>query len=464
MSDKQRTIKNPVSLKGRGLHTGVEVEITFKPAPEDFGYKFKRIDLEGQPVIPAIVENVINTARSTVVEDNGVRVGTIEHVLSAVYGLQIDNILIEINAAETPILDGSAMPFVQAIYEAGIVEQNADKDYFVVKNNIIYTDEQNDIELMLIPDEDFSMNVMIDYNSEVLGNQYAILNSLKDYPTEIAGCRTFVFLRELEPLLKHNLIKGGDLDNAIVIVDRKVTQEELDRLADLFHKPRVTVKAQGVLNNIDLKYSNECARHKLLDLLGDLSLFGFPIKGKVLASRPGHQANVEFARIIKREMKKNKTQSALPNYDIYAPPIMDINQIMKLLPHRPPFLLIDKILEINDNQCIGLKNVTMNEPFFVGHFPEEPVMPGVLLIEAMAQVGGILVLHPLPDPEKYSTYFLKIENVKWRRKVVPGDTVIFKVKLTAPIRRGIANIVAQAFVGQNLVAEGEMMAQIVKNK
>lgn len=464
MAEKQRTIKNQASIKGKGLHTGIEVELVFKPAPENHGYKFKRVDIEGQPIVNAVVENVVDTARSTVIEENGVRIGTVEHVLSALSGLKINNVLVEINAPETPIMDGTAMPFVQVLKEAEVVEQNADIEYFVVQNNIIYTDEENNIEIMVIPDDEFSVNVMIDYNSEVLGNQYAMLNTLDDYEEEIASCRTFVFLRDLEPLLKHNLIKGGDLDNAIVIVERKVTQEELDRLADLFNKPRVRVKSQGVLNNIDLKFSNEPARHKLLDIIGDLALVGTPIKGKILASRPGHHANVEFARLIKREMKRLRSKNTAPVYDIYAPPLMDINRIKQLLPHRPPFLLVDKILEIKENEIVGLKNITMNEPFFVGHFPEEPVMPGVLIIEAMAQVGGILVLNSLSEPERYSTYFLKIDNIKFRRKVVPGDTVIFKLKMISPIRRGVANMRGQAFVGPNVVTEGEFMAQIIKNK
>ncbi|PID89766.1 MAG: UDP-3-O-[3-hydroxymyristoyl] N-acetylglucosamine deacetylase [Bacteroidia bacterium] len=465
MSDKQRTIQNPVSVKGKGLHTGIEVEVVFKPASENHGYQFKRVDLDEQPIVHAIVENVVDTARSTIIEENGVRIGTVEHILSALHGLRIDNVLIEISGPETPIMDGSAKHYVEALTNAGIIEQNEDRQYFIPKHNITFTDEKNNIQLMLIPDEEFSINVMIDYNSDVLGNQYATLNSIDDYQKEISSCRTFVFLRDLEPLLKHNLIKGGDLDNAIVIVERKITQEELDRLADLFNKPRVKVKSQGVLNNIDLQFSNEPARHKLLDIMGDLALIGMPLKGKILATRPGHHANVEFARVIKKEIKKIKSKNVAPEYDVYAPSLMDINRIMQLLPHRPPFLLVDKVLEIKGNEeIVGVKNVTMNEPFFVGHFPEEPVMPGVLIIEAMAQVSGLMVLNTLPDPERYSTYFLKIDNIKFRRKVVPGDTIIFKVKMLAPIRRGITEMRGKAFVGPNVVAEGEFMAQIVKNK
>ncbi len=464
MAEKQKTIKKTVSVEGKGLHTGLDVKITFKPAPENHGYKFQRIDLENKPIIRAIVENVVDTARSTVIEENGARVGTVEHPLSALFGLGIDNVLMEINGPETPIMDGSAKHFVDALLEAGIEDQKAEKEFFVVKNNINYSDEEHGIELMTFPDENFSVNVMIDYNSEVLGNQYATLNSLAEYKTEIAPCRTFVFLRELEFLLKKNLIKGGDLDNAIVIIERKVTQEELDRLADLFNKPRVKVKSQGVLNNVDLQFSNEPARHKLLDLLGDLALIGTPIKGKILATRSGHASNVEFAKRIKRVIKKGRIKRGVPTYDPNVPPLFDVNQIQKFLPHRPPFLLVDKILEMNDTEIIGLKNVTMNETFFTGHFPGEPVMPGVLIIEAIAQVGGVLVLNTVSDPENYLTYFLKMDKVKFRRQVVPGDTLIFKCDLIDPIRRGIVNMRGQAYVGENIVTEGEFMAQITKVK
>lgn len=464
MAEKQKTIAKPVTVKGRGLHTGVEVELTYKPAPENFGYKFKRVDLENQPYISALVENVVETSRSTSLEENGARVNTVEHVLSALYGLQIDNAIIELNGPETPIMDGSARSYVEAILDAGIAEQKADKEFFVVKKNISYTDEENEIEIMTFPDDNLSVNVMIDYNSEVLGNQYATLSSLDEYKDEIATCRTFVFLRDLEILLKNNLIKGGDLENAIVIIEREVTQDELDRLADLFNKPRVQVKSQGVLNNLELQFSNEPARHKLLDLLGDIALIGMPIKGKILASRPGHSANVEFAKELRRVIKKGRSKTAAPTVDLNAPPVYDCIQIKNMLPHRPPFLLIDKIMELTDNDIIGLKNVTMNEPFFVGHFPDEPIMPGVLIVEAMAQTGGIFALSSVEDPENYITYFMKIDGVKFRRQVVPGDTLIFRLELLSPIRRGIVNMKGMAFVGEHIVTEGVFMAQVTKNK
>jgi UDP-3-O-[3-hydroxymyristoyl] N-acetylglucosamine deacetylase / 3-hydroxyacyl-[acyl-carrier-protein] dehydratase len=464
MAEKQKTISKPVSLTGIGLHTGLNVTITFNPAPENHGYVFQRVDMENKPTVKAIVDNVVDTSRSTVISENGARVGTVEHVLSAAYGLGVDNLLIQINAPETPILNGSAKPYVDAILEAGIVEQEANKDFYIVTNNISYSDEESGIQLMTFPDDNFSVNVMIDYNSSVLGNQYATLNSLNDYKTEVAPCKTFVFLRELEFLLKNNLIKGGSLDNAIVIIEKETTQEELDRLADIFNKPRVPVKARGILNENDLIFPNEPARHKLLDLLGDLALVGYPIKGKILATRPGHASNVEFAKNIKRVIKKAKSKNNAPLFDYNTPSLMTINQIKRLLPHRPPFLFVDKILKLDSQEVIGLKNVTMDEAFFVGHFPEEPVMPGVIIVEAMAQVGGILVLSTVPDPENYLTYFMKMDNVKFKRKVFPGDTLITKMELIAPIRRGIANMKGQAFVGEHLVAEGEFMAQIIKEK
>jgi len=465
MSEKQKTLGKAVSVKGKGLHTGLEVELTFKPAPINFGYKFQRTDLSDKPIIHAIADNVVDTSRSTVIGNKDVRVGTVEHVLSALYGLGVDNALIEITGPETPIMDGSAIAYANAILSAGIVEQEADKKFFVVKNNIGFSDEENGIELMTFPDEDFSVNVMIDYNSEVLNNQYASLSSLKEYKKEIAPCRTFVFFRELEILYKNNLIKGGDLDNAIVLVDKEVSKPELDRIADLFKQPHMEVDVElGVLNNLKLHFSNEPARHKLLDLLGDIALVGMPIKGKILATRPGHTSNTEFAKIIRQEIKKKSAKTYAPSYNPNTPPVFDVTQIMGFLPHRPPFLLVDKIIELSDTHVVGVKNVTMNEPFFVGHFPNEPVMPGVLIVEAMAQTGGMLVLNTVPDPANYLTFFLKIDKVKFRKQVVPGDTLIFKLELIEPIRRGIANMSAYAFVGDHLVAEGELMAQITKVK
>ena len=464
MSEKQKTIKNSITIQGKGLHTGVEVSLTFKPATVNHGYRFQRIDLENKPVIRAIVENVVDTSRSTILEENGAQIRTIEHILSALKGLEIDNVLIEVNAHEAPILDGSAKLIVNALLEAGIEEQKETKKYFKIKEKIVYENKEKGVEIIIYPDDCFNLRTMIDYDSSMISNQFAQLDNIKDYQKEIASCRTFVFLRELEPLLKNNLVKGGDLDNAIVIADKKVSQEELDKLADIFQKPRIKVK-QGVLNNIDLQFSNEPARHKLLDLIGDLALIGENIKGRIFATRPGHASNVEFAKIIKQVIRKAKMKkSPAPDVDIYAKPLMQINQIQKFLPHRPPFLLVDKVLKMTENSIIALKNVTMNEPFFVGHFPNEPVMPGVLMIEAMAQAGGILVLNTVPDPENYLTFFMKVDKVKFRKQVVPGDTLIFELALITPIRRGIANMSAKAFVGNDIVTEGELMAQIVKIK
>lgn len=464
MTVKQRTIQQPVTVKGRGLHTGVEVILTFNPAPENHGFKFRRVDLENQPVISAVAENVVDTSRGTTIEEKGVRVSTIEHVMAALVGSGIDNALIDITGPETPIMDGSSFYFFNALKEAGSVELEADRKYYEIKEKITYSDPQRGVELVIFPDDHLSIDVMIDYNSKVLGHQYAMLNSIGDFEKEIAPCRTFVFLHEIELLLKHNLIKGGDIDNAIVIMDRQVNQEELDRLAELFHKPKIHVKPEGILNNIDLHFSNEPARHKLLDMIGDLALIGTAIKGRIVGIRPGHSANTEMAKILRQIIKREALKGDVPKYDPTQQPLYNIQQIMKVLPHRPPFLLVDKIISMDEKTVIGVKNVTMNEPFFVGHFPEEPVMPGVLQIEAMAQVGGILVLGTVPDPENYLTYFLKVDRIKFKRKVVPGDTLIFKLDLIGEIRRGIACMWAQAFVGDTLVCEGELTAQIVKNK
>lgn len=462
MSDKQKTINGPVSFSGKGLHTGQTVTMTLTPAPVNYGYRFVRIDFRDKPEIKALAENVVDTSRSTVLEENGVRVATVEHVLSALYGLEIDNVKIEIDGAETPILDGSAKLYVKELLNVGIVEQDAEKEYFVIKNNINYSDEERGIELMTFPGDELSLHVMIDYGSAVLGNQYATLSSLSEYKDSIAPCKTFVFLREIEHLYQNNLIKGGDLANALVIVEKESSQQEIDRIADLFNKEHITYKGQGVLNAEDLIFPNEPARHKLLDLLGDLALAGMPLKGKILTTRTGHAANVEFVKKIRREIKKRKSQNFAPEYDPNKAPLYDINEIKKFLPHRPPFLLVDKIITLTDTEVVGVKNVTMNEPYFTGHFPNEPVMPGVLIVEAMAQTGGILVLNTVEDPENYITYFMKIDKVKFKKRVIPGDTLIFKLELISPIRRGIANMKAQAFVGETLVTEGELMAQIVR--
>lgn len=460
MTIKQKTLAKEFSISGKGLHTNCLVKMTFKPAPINHGFKFQRTDLEGKPVIPASAEFVTATSRGTLIENNGAKICTIEHSLAALTGLDLDNVLIEIDNEEVPILDGSSRFFVQAIEEAGVVEQDAEREYFVVKEKIVYRNEKTGSELIALPDNDYSLNVLISFQSSVLNNQFATLNSLADFKTEVANCRTFVFLHELEFLLQNNLVKGGDLENAIVIMDRVVSQQELDRIADLFNHKRVEVKEQGILNNIDLQYDNECARHKLLDVIGDLTLAGKRIKGRIIATKPGHQANTEFAKILLKAINKEKSKDKAPVYNPNAPVLMDVNKIKELLPHRYPFLLVDKVTEIHEDSIIAIKNVTSNEPFFEGHFPDEPVMPGVLLVEGMAQAGGIFVLRSLEG--KYSTYFMKIDNVKFRKKVVPGDTIIFKIMLTSPIRRGIAEMRGLCYVGDQVVAEGDYMAQIVK--
>jgi UDP-3-O-[3-hydroxymyristoyl] N-acetylglucosamine deacetylase/3-hydroxyacyl-[acyl-carrier-protein] dehydratase len=464
MAEKQKTISKTFTLEGEGLHTGLFSHVTFKPAPENYGIKFKRTDLPNQPEVEAVIENVVDTARSTTIEKNQARIITVEHLMAAAYGLGIDNLLIEIDNAEVPILTGNAKPFVDGFINAGIIEQKADKEFFIIKKSYHYADEDKGIEIMTFPDDEFSVHVMIDYHSAVLGHQYATLNKLDEFKDEIAPAKTFVFLRELEFLLDNNLIKGGSLDNALVIIEKGVSQEELNRLADKFHKPRVKAIDQGILNEKDLIFNNEPARHKLLDMIGDFALVGMPVKGKILATRPGHASNIEFAKKIRQEIKKRKIKGNIPEIDIFKPPLKDINEIRKLLPHRPPFLLVDKVLEMTDNQIIALKNVTMNEPFFVGHFPDEPIMPGVLIVEALAQAGGILVLSSVDEPEKYSTYFLKIDKVKFKKKVIPGDTLLFRCQYITPMKRGVVTMHAEAFVGQELACEGDMTAQVIKNK
>jgi len=463
MTNKQHTVSKTVTLKGTGLHSGEEVTVTIHPAPENHGIVFRRVDLPEQPLIRAVVENVVDTARNTVLEENGIRIGMVEHSLSALAGLEIDNVLIDIDGPELPILDGSARKVTDALITAGITTQNSERSFFEIKDPIIFKDEEREIEIMGLPADEFSLSVMIDYNSVVLGNQYASLQKVEDYKREIAPARTFVFFRELEVLWRSDMIKGGSLDNAMVILEREVSQTELDRVADLLGKPRVHGQVHGILSTTKLEFSNEPARHKLLDLLGDLTLIGMPLKGKIIATRPGHWANVEFAKLVKQAIRQEQERNTVPQYDPAGKPVFDIHGIMDLLPHRPPFLLIDRIVELTDQVVVGVKNVTMNEPFFVGHFPAEPVMPGVLVVEAMAQCGGVLVLSTVENPREYSTYFLKIDSVRFKRKVVPGDTLVIKCELVDPIRRGIARMRSRVFVGGKVVTEGEMLAQIVKN-
>lgn len=459
---KQNTLAASFSLQGKGLHSGLNIEVSFNPAPENHGYKIKRVDLPEQPVIDAVAENVINTQRGTVIGRKDIQISTIEHAMAALYAMGVDNCLIEVNAPEFPILDGSARHYVEEIQKVGLQEQNAARDYYIVKHKVEVKDEETGASIMLLPDDHFCVNTLISFNSPVLNNQFATMNDVKDFPTEIAASRTFVFVRELEMLLQNNLIKGGDLDNAIVIYDQKVSQEALDKLADMMNVPHQNIQELGYINNEPLVFDNEPARHKLLDVIGDIALIGKPIKGRVIATRPGHSINNKLARIIRKQIKLNDVQA--PIYDPNAEPVMDINRIRELLPHRYPFLLVDKIIELCKNYIVGVKNITTNEPFFQGHFPQEPVMPGVLQVEAMAQTGGLLVLNTVDEPERYSTYFMKIDGVKFRQKVVPGDTLILRLELLAPIRRGISTMKGYVFVGDKLVSEAEFMAQIIKNK
>ena len=460
---KQQTIQNEVSLDGVGLHTGKQVKLTFKPAPENTGYVFKRVDLEGAPIIEADVSYVTDTKRGTNLEKNGVKIQTSEHVLAACVGLEIDNIIIELNASEPPIMDGSSKYFVEALEEAGIKEQEADKEEYVINEVICYRDEDSGSEIVVMPADTYKVTTMVDFGTKVLGTQNASLKRLSDFKDEISDARTFSFLHEIEMLLEHGLIKGGDLNNAIVYVDKELSPETMEKLRHAFKKDKISVKPNGILDNLTLHYPNEAARHKLLDVLGDLALIGTRIRGKVIATKPGHYVNTEFAKKLAKFIKEEK-RNKVPKIDLSTKPIMDVNAIMETLPHRSPFLLVDKIYELTDSTVVGVKNVTMNEPFFVGHFPGKPVMPGVLQVEAMAQTGGILALKSVPDPENYLTYFMKIDNVRFKQQVVPGDTLIFKLELLAPIRRGICQMQAYAYVNGKLATEAVLMAQIVKSK
>jgi len=461
---KQTTLKTDVVVSGVGLHTGEEVDMRIRPAAENHGYKFQRMDLEGQPIVEADVDLVVDTSRGTTLEKNGARIYTVEHILAALAGLEIDNALIELNGPEIPIMDGSSEIFVNELMKTGIMPQDAEREYFKVPSNIMYQEEDRGVEMIAMPLDDYRLTVMVDYNSPVLGSQHASVTNMKEFSEEIAPCRTFCFLHELEALLDANLIKGGDLSNAIVIVDRHVEQGELEHLAQLFNKPNVEVRKEGILNNVDLRFQNEPARHKLLDLIGDLALIGMPIQAQIMAARPGHAANVEFAKKIKSLIKKKSNRGNVPSYDPSKKPVYDHSQISELLPHKFPFLLVDKVVELTQNHVVAIKNITGDQYFFQGHFPGNPIMPGVLQIEAMAQAGGVLVLNKVPDPENYSTYFMKIDNAKFKEKVVPGDTLIVRMDLVAPIRRGVCIMKGSAYVGDRLVTEADMVAQVIRDK
>ncbi|MBQ9569802.1 MAG: bifunctional UDP-3-O-[Prevotella sp.] len=459
---KQKTLKGSFSLFGKGLHTGLSITVTFNPAPENTGYKIQRIDLENEPIIDAVAENVVETTRGTVLAKGDIKVSTVEHGMSALYALGVDNCLIQVNGPEFPILDGSAIPYVKKIEEIGMVEQNAPKDYYIIRHKIEVKDETSGSCITILPDEDFSITAMCSFQSKFISSQFATLDNMQDYAKEIAPARTFVFVRDIVPLLNANLIKGGDLDNAIVIYERQLEQEQMDKLTDLLGVPHMDANKIGYVQHKPLVWDNECTRHKLLDIIGDMALIGKPIKGRIVATRPGHTINNKFARLLRKEIRKHEIQA--PIYDPNEAPVMDVNKIRELLPHRYPMQLVDKVIKLGPSSIVGVKNVTSNEPFFQGHFPEEPVMPGVLLIEAMAQCGGLLVLNTVEEPERWSTYFLKIDNVKFRQKVVPGDTLLFKVDLLAPLRHGISSMRGYIFVGDNIVAEATFTAQIIKNK
>lgn len=462
MSIKQKTIQKEVSLNGIGLHTGKKVNLTFKPAPVNTGYTFVRTDLEGMPSIEALACYVSDTQRGTNIEKNGVIINTSEHVLAAIVGLDIDNIIIELDSPEPPIMDGSSKFFIKLLEEAGIEEQDGNREVYEVKEIISFKDEETGSEIMIMPSDKYEVTTMVDFGTKILGTQNATLKKMSDFKKEIANARTFSFLHEIEMLLDNDLIKGGDLNNAIVYVDKKLSDETMKKLSKAFKKDSVKVKPNGILDNLTLHWANEAARHKLLDVIGDLALIGTKIKGKVIATKPGHKINTNFAKKMMTLIKIEK-RNKVPHYDLSLPPLMDIHKIMSILPHRPPFLLIDRILELSESHVVGMKNVTMNESFFVGHFPGAPVMPGVLQVEAMAQCGGILVLSTVPDPENYLTYFMKMNNVKFKQKVLPGDTLIFKAELMGSIRRGICHMQAYGYANNKLVVEAELMAQIVRN-
>ena len=461
-ASKQRTLKGSFSLFGKGLHTGLSLTVTFNPAPENSGLKIQRIDLEGQPIIEAIAENVVDTQRGTVLGKGDIRVSTIEHGMAALYALGVDNCLIQVNGPEFPILDGSAIMYVDKIEEVGTVEQNAPKNYYIIKHKIEIKDEQSGSCITILPDEEFSVTAMCSFESKFINSQFATWDNIADFPKEIAPARTFVFVRDVMPLLKANLIKGGDLDNAIVIYEKQITQEQLDNLADFLKVPKMDATKLGYIQHKPIVWENECTRHKLLDIIGDMALIGRPIKGRIIATRPGHTVNNKFARQMRKEIRKHEIQA--PKYDPNDVAIMDNNRIRELLPHRYPMQLVDKVIALGSNSIVGVKNVTSNEPFFQGHFPQEPVMPGVLQIEAMAQCGGLLVLNQVKEPERWSTYFLGITDVKFRQKVVPGDTLLFRVELLHPVRHGISSMKGYMFVGDHVVSEATFTAQIVKNK